>query len=1012
MKKLLLLVILMFSSSIIFAQTLNQPSQYNTTCDDNNDGFALFYMQEITFEIIGNNSNLVVTHHLTQADATNGVNALPNDYINVTNPQLIFARVVNTVTSQVQIITYSLNVNPLPIANPYSITVCDYNNDGVASIDLNGTIPMFLQGNPALVVWFFETLTDAQIAANPLTSPYVNITPQFQVIYVKIFNPATGCSAITQLNVAITSCGTGGQGGIAQNLTTCTDGPIACFDLTVNTPLIMGTLNPTLYTVTYYANQSDAGNAVNALTSSFCPPSSPYTVYVRAASNDGTSIQISTFTVTSPTYQNVIAQLPSIIQCDDNTNGVIIWDLTVEQAQLNTNNSLSFYTSMANAQNMISPITNPAAYSTNVSLNLIPIFIREIVVGGCDLIHTVQLQGLANCNAASSCASANSLCNSLDVPFNNTTGLQSGGSPGCLGSTPNPTWFYLPISGAGNLNFQINQGNNAPNYNNQDVDFICWGPFSAPQCTGLYDFPDGNTAIPNNVVACSYSPAPVENFTIPNALPGQYYILLVTNFSNQAGQIRIAQTNIGQTGSGAIDCTGLGLNAFLDANNNGTKDAGEQNFPLGQFHYEKNDNGTVHHITAPTGMYNIYDTNNTNTYDVSYSVDTAYATMYNVAPASYANLSVVLGSGLSTYYFPVTTVQSYNDLAVTIVPINAPRPGFTYQNKIVYTNFGSQNIASGTLTFNKDANVTITANTQSGTTPTTTGFTYDFTNLASFESRTMIVTMQVPTTPTVAAGQALTNTASIVPLTGDIVPENNTSSSSQIIINSYDPNDKMESHGGRILHSTFTSNDYLYYTIRFENSGTASAINVRVNDVLDNLLDETSVRMVNASHAYELDRVGSNLTWRFNNIQLPVSVANTTTGKGYITFKVKPKAGYAVGDIIPNTAAIYFDFNPAIITNTFNTQFVAALGVDQFENEDFVFYPNPTSGTVTVSLTNTANAITSIKVYDILGKTILISKSSNVSTETIDLSNVNSGMYFIEVNTDSNLKVVKKLMVK
>ena len=56
---------------------------------------------------------------------------------------------------------------------------------------------------------------------------------------------------------------------------------------------------------------------------------------------------------------------------------------------------------------------------------------------------------------------------------------------------------------------------------------------------------------------------------------------------------------------------------------------------------------------------------------------------------------------------------------------------------------------------------------------------------------------------------------------------------------------------------------------------------------------------------------------------LPVSVANTMTGKGYITFKIKPKPGYAVGDIIPNNASIYFDFNPAIITNTFQTEFVA-----------------------------------------------------------------------------------------
>lgn len=1007
MKKLLLLLFVLFSSSIIFSQTLNQPSQSNNVCDVNNDGYATFFMQEIANEIVGNNQNLVVTHHETQTDANFGINPLPATYFNIVpNSQTIYARVVNTVTSQVQVISYALNVHPSPVAFPHSMTACDVNNNGFGVFDINSTIGIFLQGSVANTVTFHETQTDALSGMNPLSSPYLNIIANMQVLWVRITNVGTGCFAITQLNISIVICQ--GQAGQPQDLTICADSStLGCFNLTLNTPNILGTLNQAEYTVTYHASQNDANAGVNPLSSPYCPAFSPSTVFARLTKNSDSTFQVMPFSLITITHQNATTQLTPISQCDDNNNGAIIWDLTVVQAQLNTNNGISYYTNFGNATLMINPIANPVAFSTGVQS--MSIFIREIILGGCDLIYPLQLYAASNCNIAFTCSSANSLCNSLGVPFSNTINLSSGSSPGCLGSTPNPTWFYLPISGAGNLNFQINQGNNAPNYNNLDVDFVCWGPFSGPQCTGLYDYPDGNIAIPNNIVACSYSASPVENFVIGNALPGQYYILMVTNFSNQLGQIRISQTNLGAIGSGTIDCTGLELNAFLDGNNNGTKDSGESNFSLGQFHYEKNNDGVVHHITAPTGNYNIYDTNNANSYDVNYTVDASYAAMYNVTPSSYSNLSVAVG--MVTYYFPVTVVQNYNDLAVTIVPLTAPRPGFTYQEKLLYTNFGNQNMPSGTLTFTKDANVTITANTQTGTTPTANGFTYNFTNLAPFESRNITVTMQVPTIPTVAMGQVLTNAASIVPLTGDLVLENNASSSSQIIINAYDPNDKMESHGGRILHSTFTSNDYLYYTIRFENLGTASAINVRVNDVLNSQLDEATIRMISASHAYELDRVGNNLTWRFNNIQLPVSVANSTIGKGYITFKIKPITGFAIGDIIPNTASIYFDFNPAIVTNTFNTQFVAALGIDQFENENFVFYPNPTSDIVTVSLTNAETKIASIIVYDVLGKTILSSKAANINTQTIDLSHVNSGIYFIEVTTDSNLKVVKKLMV-
>jgi uncharacterized repeat protein (TIGR01451 family) len=375
-------------------------------------------------------------------------------------------------------------------------------------------------------------------------------------------------------------------------------------------------------------------------------------------------------------------------------------------------------------------------------------------------------------------------------------------------------------------------------------------------------------------------------------------------------------------------------------------------------------------------------------------------------------VNVVIGAGMQNYNFPITVTQSYNDLAVNIIPLNAPRPGFTYQERIVYTNYGNQTIASGTVTFSNDALVTITANSQAGTTATANGFTYNFTNLLPFETRTITVTMQIPNIPTVTLGNLLTSTASIAPITGDVVPANNTSTCSQIIIGSYDPNDKMESHGERILHSSFTANDYLYYTIRFENTGTASAINVRINDVLDSRLDENTIRMISASHNYVMDRVDNNLTWRFDNIQLPVSVADTNIGKGYITFQIKPRAGYAVGDIIPNTASIYFDFNPPIITNTFNTEFVAQLGINDFENGDFVFYPNPVADFITISAKNTGS-VANIAVYDVLGKLIVSEKpTSAASTQTIDLSSLSRGVYLLEVTSDSNLKVVKKFVKK
>src|SRR5574343_469160 len=150
------------------------------------------------------------------------------------------------------------------------------------------------------------------------------------------------------------------------------------------------------------------------------------------------------------------------------------------------------------------------------------------------------------------CAGASAICSGSVAPFPNTTGVASIGSPGCLGSAPNPAWFYFQVGLSGNLEFTLNQGDNAPLYNNQDVDFILCGPFNAPNCTDLFDFNAGATV--NNIVDCSFSGAAIETVSVPGAVAGQIYMLLVTNYSDDPGFIEMNQTNLGNAGAGNTDC--------------------------------------------------------------------------------------------------------------------------------------------------------------------------------------------------------------------------------------------------------------------------------------------------------------------------------------------------------------------------------------------------------------------------------------------------------------------------
>ena len=183
-------------------------------------------------------------------------------------------------------------------------------------------------------------------------------------------------------------------------------------------------------------------------------------------------------------------------------------------------------------------------------------------------------------NGASNCEGAEPSCsdeNGVKI-FPNVTGSPDGGTIGCLGQTPNQAWFFIKIDQTGSLEFDIIQNSSFdvdgnPNGTDLDVDFIAWGPFRTAEnnCSSLeYNAGIGqsntsesgvlnNYYIDNqdmsNVIDCSYSSRFIETFRIPNANAGDYYVLLVTNFSNAEGFIKLVQTNFGEAGAGVTDCT-------------------------------------------------------------------------------------------------------------------------------------------------------------------------------------------------------------------------------------------------------------------------------------------------------------------------------------------------------------------------------------------------------------------------------------------------------------------------
>jgi gliding motility-associated-like protein len=155
-----------------------------------------------------------------------------------------------------------------------------------------------------------------------------------------------------------------------------------------------------------------------------------------------------------------------------------------------------------------------------------------------------------DCNSAAPfCVPTPNLTNSTGVPS-----LGGGGIYGCLGSTPNPFFYFLQIQNPGTIVININQTNNSGTP--IDVDYIVWGPFTS-QAAGCAGISAGN------IVSCSYSASASETATINNAQTGQFYIFLVTNFSGQAGTITFQQGigNTGSTNCGIVSCSMTALTA-------------------------------------------------------------------------------------------------------------------------------------------------------------------------------------------------------------------------------------------------------------------------------------------------------------------------------------------------------------------------------------------------------------------------------------------------------------------
>ncbi|GAB4423518.1 MAG: hypothetical protein OHK0039_40140 [Bacteroidia bacterium] len=219
---------------------------------------------------------------------------------------------------------------------------------------------------------------------------------------------------------------------------------------------------------------------------------------------------------------------------------------------------------------------------------------------------------------------------------------------------------------------------------------------------------------------------------------------------------------------------------------------------------------------------------------------------------------------------------------------------------------------------------------------------------------------------------------------------------------SYDPNDKLAEPVGYGAPHFIYDDTPLDYQIRFQNTGTAAALRVVIADTLSPALDPLTIEPGAASHPYtwRVDDQGV-LRFTFRPIFLPDSSSDPEGSQGYVRFRIRQRPGNAPGIRIDNRAAIYFDYNVAVITpdvwHTIGEDFVrvevvsTAIG-DALPGRVRV-WPNPAADQVRLAVDDGHYARLTCHLYDLLGQPVLHQTATGRSGLTLDLAALPAGVY-------------------
>jgi|GEM_PF-2296501 len=448
-----------------------------------------------------------------------------------------------------------------------------------------------------------------------------------------------------------------------------------------------------------------------------------------------------------------------------------------------------------------------------------------------------------------------------------------------------------------------------------------------------------------------------------------------------------------------------GGTVFLDLNGNGMQDAGESG----------KENILIQATPGP--WYTLTDSNGQYTMPLvggTYDLEMILPQYHNPTlpnPSVYANLVVPSGGSVTGQNFGLQAQPNVVDLRVFLA-VPSMQVGFNGCHTLGVTNLGTTT-QSGTVYYKFDSVLSYLSAAPNYTFFNgTDSLTWDFQNLAPLQTETYNVCFNL--NPNFTLGNSFDTYAEVIPLPNEVDLTNNRDSVTVVPVAAYDPNDKQVFPVGVGQYGIVDPGQWLTYLIRFQNTGNAPAVNVQIRDSLDQDFDITTIDMIGASHPFRMEMSGpGNVTWFFDNINLPDSSTDFAGSQGFVKFRVQTPIATPLGTDFNNTAAIYFDFNAPIITNKTQSRVdVIQSRVTGAERMEMTVYPNPFSSFTEFRFDHYNQEVYDFELYDLRGKVVQSAHNQSRSTYRLEGETLESGIYIYRFTIKGQTAATGKLIVR